>query len=906
LAQGGGVAGVGGTKRGMGCGKSSPADEPTTVTSAVGHDVSTLSRVSGVSVASELSKDQSSKAHHRLRKLRELDKTTKIPFILVELRGLGDRDGYIEVCGKDEYGVHESLDEWLTNTWSCTKLEGGDLDDNTPVPFCDRLYRWEGYRATGSDGTSNMGLSTMRLVDFMTTQLSWTLGVVNGGNVGPEGEIREQQVIFKAPHPMNLVAPHVMLELRSAGAIEVCGDSCGIFDDLDTIFAEQFSASPEEGHEEFCDRYYKCGDGVFQTRGRQGENNMGQLTVKVCDILGRLPGWNLVTVNGGNCGEKGTHREQQLVFRLDNHPLQDQPHLLVELRGTGYIELNGEDVDGIYDKLDKWFKDQWKCSDASDGLCSRKFKWQQRDMMSSTAALTSFLHSLGWQMQVCSQGTVKVAGMADCREQQILFRPGMSGAGIVEPHLFIELYTGEGTEELYADPDKTQMLANQHIRMCPVGECSAAVTQFHEFLVKYLGGEPGSDRYFVDCFLSRGRTDNNLGCWTMRVCDFMVDHLGWSFVVCNVCNLGGWGHLREQQLVFRYDGVRRNIPVTDNPLANTPLSSFEGMSLPPYWTIPEVIGLQKCQAMTPCVQEEIQDLQDMFDRTFKRILTRDRVFEYQATTNEEMPYRLELVHAFRSENLPLMKRFIERRKGYAGGTPLEAKTLGGSTFVNSRLGEGEALLFHGTNPSSAVSILKTGFTLNHAGKSTGTMFGYGVYMAECSSKSDEYACDDSGGNFPGLRALLLCRCLVGNPYIVQKAGDYIDEAKAGGCDCVLGDRETTVNTYREFIFFDEAQVLPEYAVIYKRQYSKEAVPSVMHRKATGTTGRNWQVKLDKGWVNIPPDTSRQLVEATKKGEKVLELEVGTFTYVFDLESRQQTNKNTGMSRQIRPPMVTPP
>merc|ERR1719444_778066 len=98
--------------------------------------------------------------------------------------------------------------------------------------------------------------------------------------------------------------------------------------------------------------------------------------------------------------------------------------------------------------------------------------------------------------------------------------------------------------------------------------------------------------------------------------------------------------------------------------------------------------------------------------------------------------------------------------------------------LNSRLGDGEAYLAHGTNPSSAMAILKSGFSLNAAGKSTGTMFGYGIYLAECASKSDEYARDDNGGTYPQLMALLVCRSLVGNPYIVHQAGDYIDQAKA--------------------------------------------------------------------------------------------------------------------------------
>mmetsp|Transcript_89523 Transcript_89523/g.280180 ORF Transcript_89523/g.280180 Transcript_89523/m.280180 type:complete len:186 (+) Transcript_89523:190-747(+) len=182
------------------------------------------------------------------------------------------------------------------------------------------------------------------------------------------------------------------------------------------------------------------------------------------------------------------------------------------------------------------------------------------------------------------------------------------------------------------------------------------------------------------------------------------------------------------------------------------------------------------------------------------------------------------------------------------------------------------------------------------------MFGYGVYLAECCSKADEYARDDSGGNFPGLRALLVCRSLVGNPYVVQKAGDYIGDAKAGGMDCVLGDRETVVNTYREFVFFDEAQVLPEYAIIYKRQYDKKVVPRGMIRTTTGTTGRNWQVKLDKGWANVPLDVNLQLQESFKKGQSVVEVDIGAFTYIFDLANKQQTNKSTGNVRPLRPPM----
>jgi len=329
---------------------------------------------------------------------------------------------------------------------------------------------------------------------------------------------------------------------------------------------------------------------------------------------------------------------------------------------------------------------------------------------------------------------------------------------------------------------------------------------------------------------------------------------------------------------------------------------FEGLQFPPYWTSPKVIGLREAVSIQPCNREEIKAVQEIFDTTFKRVLTRDRICEYQLGVEEEMPYRLEVVHAFRSEHAELYRDLMKRRESYVGGSLCKVKTQEAGQMLNERLLDGEALLAHGTNPSSAMSILKAGFRLDNAGKSTGTMFGYGVYLAECVSKSDEYAQDDAGGSFPGLRAMLLCRCLVGNPYVVHEAGEHVSEAMAAGCDCVLGDRESKVGTYREFVFFDEAQVMPEYAVIYRRQYNKQLVPKLMRKNTFGTTGRNWQVMLDKGWTNIPPHVTHELNCAESRGEDFVEKNIGQCSYRFDLSKRQQLNLHTGTVRPIRPPM----
>eukprot|EP00434_Breviolum_minutum_P006669 symbB.v1.2.005887.t2/scaffold345.1/size224439/12 len=196
--------------------------------------------------------DFHSVVHNRLRKLQDLDFSTKVPFILIELTGEGHGEGEIEVTGKDEYGVYEAMENFFLARWGCEKLDAGDDTEDTKIPFCKAQYRWPGFTVgDGEDGLNNLGKKTMEIIDFMCGTLSWTLAVVNGGNVGENRDVRETQLIFKAPHPMNLVAPHLMVELRSAGFIEICGDldeeHGDILDTLDAYFADRFVAQRIDG-----------------------------------------------------------------------------------------------------------------------------------------------------------------------------------------------------------------------------------------------------------------------------------------------------------------------------------------------------------------------------------------------------------------------------------------------------------------------------------------------------------------------------------------------------------------------------------------------------------------------------------------------------------------------------------
>lgn len=885
--------------------------------------------------ASAIDQKETRRIYERLEKLQELDQATKVPFILVELTGEGPGDGEIEVCGKDEYGVYEALDGFFTGEWNCEKLDAGDLTPDTKVPFCKAQYRWPGFQTSGEEGLNNMGLMTMRLIDFMSGSLSWTLAVVNGGNVGVKGEVRETQIVFKAPHPMNLVAPHMMIELRSAGFIEVCADMeedhLPILESIESYFKDRFRAQRISGHEEFCDRYYKAGEGIFRGVAGSPECNFGLLCIDVCDRVVSENGWSLVACNAGNYGEASEHQEQQLVFRRDYHPLGDAKYLQVILNEAGNIEVNGKRQREIHAELGNFLTRRMKCEQAGqiyegETMC-RLYAWQLKnpDMLRAAADVTSFFENKGWELQVSGQQIVQEEAQK-VREQQLIFRPGKTAVGTIEPHLFIELYAGEGKEEFYENEEHTQVLANQRIRLRAIGPPKGSLTEkldetllaLDSWFVDYLDGSsaadeepsPGTRVYKCNVFLCRGKFENNLAQWTMRICDFLVDQHGWNFVVCSLCNMGDAGQFRLQQLVFHYDGEKRAIPVSMQSSNMQDASRWTDTPLPDHWMIEDVVNRKTVHKIVPVTSvHDKRGLQALCDASFKRVLTRDRKPDDEAPDEEEMPYRLEIVQVFRSEHAELHARYEKyiregrKNKRFEIKNQFRVKTHGISRMHDSQLMMGDSYLFHGTNPSSAISILQTGFILDHAGTTTGTMYGPGIYMAECSSKSDEYSRDDGGNNYPSLHAILVCRCYVGKPLVVDSAGPHVDTAREQGLDCVCGDREAKAGTYREFVFFNETQVYPEYAIIYRRNYDRRTVPEHMRVPTKGTTGRFWIFKTPDGWRNLPTEVNKMLMEAERDGSNVITVNLGGTEYTFDAANKIGTNTKTGNTVPMKPPMV---
>lgn len=266
--------------------------------------------------------------------------------------------------------------------------------------------------------------------------------------------------------------------------------------------------------------------------------------------------------------------------------------------------------------------------------------------------------------------------------------------------------------------------------------------------------------------------------------------------------------------------------------------SNQKVELPPYWekvTNESVdknhdgVSLEEADAAVsqrvPCSNDIVTAVQGLFDNTWKDKTTRDRKFE--------KPPKLQVVQVIRNENAKLYSRYFLMKKKIAelckaksdfqqytcktGEVPALQNLLATAELdpdVN------EFYLFHGTSPDAANAICENDFLIKKAGSSTGTLYGPGMYFAEASSKSDEYAkCDE--GLYQGLYAILMCRVTCGHiKYSDEKDPDVQDLVDSVAVKhthhSILGDREKCRGTYREFIVFDKDQAYPEYVVIYRR------------------------------------------------------------------------------------------
>ena len=311
-------------------------------------------------------------------------------------------------------------------------------------PFSDAAVPINGhniYKARGYEGENNMGKLTMQLARFMTQECGWTLQVCDSGNLGYSGDIREQQMKFKAPHPLNMIAPLIMIELRQVGYIEVNGENKDdIFNKLGSFFERKWNARLIPHDPDYCD--VKFATSAFGTRGTEGENNMGLRTMELVDFMVKQCQWTMVTCNTGNFGRTGAKREQQLIFRNDEFVQHGIDHLMVELRTVGYIEINGmHDAEDLKPHLIEFLTAQWGCKEYSkyfwesdEKYCDLKYTAPAHLIHTDgllnnlgllTIRLSQFLAPHGWQLLLCNSGSMTPnpnnAPNKLYREQQVKF-----------------------------------------------------------------------------------------------------------------------------------------------------------------------------------------------------------------------------------------------------------------------------------------------------------------------------------------------------------------------------------------------------------------------------------------------------------------------------------------------------
>lgn len=225
------------------------------------------------------------------------------------------------------------------------------------------------------------------------------------------------------------------------------------------------------------------------------------------------------------------------------------------------------------------------------------------------------------------------------------------------------------------------------------------------------------------------------------------------------------------------------------------------------------------------VEDELllDELQQLLNTSYRKIWTRDR----KASGINRVPDEYQLESALRSENYKEWCAYYSRRlhllevcRSRPGFLPISASTANGSLQERHWLAEGcnEWLLFHGTSQNSARAICASDFTMDLAGSATGTLYGRGTYFAESITKADEYAKEDDDG----LCCVLLCRVAGGR--VLFNTEDSPDGAQvqecvlSGAADSVLGSRDVTKNTFREFVTYDVDQVYVEYVLFYRRVF----------------------------------------------------------------------------------------
>ncbi|XP_060082609.1 protein mono-ADP-ribosyltransferase PARP14-like [Ylistrum balloti] len=255
------------------------------------------------------------------------------------------------------------------------------------------------------------------------------------------------------------------------------------------------------------------------------------------------------------------------------------------------------------------------------------------------------------------------------------------------------------------------------------------------------------------------------------------------------------------------------------------------------WKLSPPDGELHC--LVPVSQEEWKAVVDLVEHTWEANKIghgRDAVGLYGFTS-------LKVTNVQRLENIDLFEKYgnaratlfhkagtvgvfdhaedISGSKGAIKTANLTDPTLKRDTFPEVN----EFYFFHGTKPDILESIMKQGLDFRMSGEKA--MFGQGMYLAESSTKADQYA-DAKGNRNQDEKTMLLTRvclgriCLLSQTantlkrppcFIVNCNSDTCSHSDLERCDSVLGDGTWL---FREFVLYSQHQSYPEYVITYTR------------------------------------------------------------------------------------------
>lgn len=149
----------------------------------------------------------------------------------------------------------------------------------------------------------------------------------------------------------------------------------------------------------------------------------------------------------------------------------------------------------------------------------------------------------------------------------------------------------------------------------------------------------------------------------------------------------------------------------------------------------------------------------------------------------------------------------------------------------------EAYLFHGGPTVALKNISENGFDIQRAGQKHGTLLGPGLYMADSSTKVDEYTVPEiSQSTHRQERRFLFCKAVLGRSHVLYGTPQFEDTHKflqnadyASTINWLKKDKRHSIMrdaeqkrpnpTFKEYAVFKAEALLPKYVVLYTRRGS---------------------------------------------------------------------------------------